>query len=91
VPRTTVRQSLGRDVDVDSRDAQGRTAVTAAVYANDLAVVEALIEAGADVDIQDDMRGDEALGVLVADEYLQRVTEREVGREGVVNDGVVDH
>ncbi len=47
---------LGHGVDVDSRDAQGRTAVTAAVYADDLETVETLIEAGADVDIQDDMR-----------------------------------
>ena len=34
---------------------------------------------------------DEPLGVLAADENLQRVTEREVGREGVVDDGVDDH
>jgi uncharacterized protein len=52
----SVRQVLGRGVDVDSRDAQGRTAVTAAVYAGNLEMVQALIEAGADVDIQDDMR-----------------------------------
>ena len=52
----SVRQLLGRGVDVDSRDAQGRTAVTAAVYADDLETVETLVEAGADVDIQDDMR-----------------------------------
>ena len=48
-------QLLGRGVDVDSRDAQGRTAATAAVYADDLEIVQALIEAGADVDIQDDI------------------------------------
>jgi len=52
----SVKQLLGRGVDVDSRDAQGRTAVTAAVYADDLEMVQTLIEAGADVDIQDDMR-----------------------------------
>ena len=52
----SVRQLLGRGVDVDSRDAQGRTAVTAAVYADDLEMVQALIEAGADVDLQDDTR-----------------------------------
>ena len=34
---------------------------------------------------------DEPLGVLAADEGLDRVTEREVRREGVVNDGVNDH
>lgn len=52
----SVRQLLGRGVDVDSRDAQGRTAVTAAVYADELEMVQALIEASADVDIQDDIR-----------------------------------
>jgi uncharacterized protein len=52
----SVGRLLGRSVDVDSTDAQGRTAVTAAVYADSLETVEALIEAGADVDIQDDMR-----------------------------------
>ena len=57
----SVRRLVGRGVDVDSRDAQGRTAVTAAVYANDLDVVQALIEAGADVDIQDDMRANALL------------------------------
>lgn len=59
----SVRRLLGRGVDVDSRDAQGRTAVTAAVYADDLAMVEALIEAGADVDIQDDMRTNAFLAI----------------------------
>lgn len=57
----TVRQLLRGGSDVDSRDAQGRTAVTAAVYANDLDVVQALVEAGADVDIQDDMRANALL------------------------------
>jgi len=57
----SVRQLIGRGVDVDSRDAQGRTAVTAAVYADDLELVQALIEAGADVDIQDDMRANALL------------------------------
>lgn len=52
----SVRRLLDRGVDVDSTDAQGRTAVTAAVYADDLEIVQALIEAGADVDIQDDIR-----------------------------------
>jgi len=34
---------------------------------------------------------EEPLGVLAADESLDGVTEREVGREGVVDDGVDDH
>src|SRR5262245_429663 len=57
----TLRQLLAGGVDVNSRDAQGRTAVTAAVYANDLDAVQALIEAGAEVDIQDDMRANALL------------------------------
>ena len=59
----SVRQLLGRGVDVDSRDAQGRTAVTAAVYTDDLEMVQALIAAGADVDIQDDMRTNAFLAI----------------------------
>ena len=34
---------------------------------------------------------DEPLGVLSADEHLEGVTERELWREGVVDDGVDDH
>jgi hypothetical protein len=34
---------------------------------------------------------DEALGVFAADEHLERVARREVGRERVVDDGVDDH
>lgn len=33
---------------------------------------------------------DEPLGILQADEHLERVTERKGGREGVVDDGVDD-
>jgi hypothetical protein len=34
---------------------------------------------------------DEALGVLAPDEHLERVSEREVGRESVVDHGIDDH
>jgi hypothetical protein len=34
---------------------------------------------------------DEPLGVLAPDEDLERVTQREVGREGVAHDGLADH
>lgn len=34
---------------------------------------------------------DESLGVLATDERLERVPERELGREGVVDDGVDEH
>ena len=34
---------------------------------------------------------DEALGVLAPDEHLELDAEREVGREGVIDDGVDDH
>src|SRR4029079_15754868 len=57
----SVRQLIGRGVDVDSRDAQGRTAVTAAVYADDLQLVQALIDAWGDGDIQDEMRANALL------------------------------
>ena len=33
----------------------------------------------------------EALGVLAADVDVERVAEREVGREGLLHDGVDDH
>jgi hypothetical protein len=32
-----------------------------------------------------------ALGVLAGDEHLDRIAEREVGREGVVDDGAHEH
>lgn len=44
------------EVDVNVRDARGRTALMAATYANQPAAVALLLEAGADVDLQDDMR-----------------------------------
>jgi hypothetical protein len=34
---------------------------------------------------------DEAFGVLASDEYLELDAEREVGREGIVNDGLDDY
>ncbi len=34
---------------------------------------------------------DESLGILAPDEQLERIPKREVGREGVVDDGVDDH
>ena len=59
----SVRQLLARGVDVNSKDAEGRTAVTAAVYADDLELVQLLIDAGADVDIQDNMRTNAFLAI----------------------------
>ena len=41
--------------DLNVRDARGRTALMAATYANQPAAVGLLLEAGADVDLQDDM------------------------------------
>lgn len=43
------------EFDLNVRDARGRTALMAATYANQPAAVELLLEAGADVDLQDDM------------------------------------
>ena len=34
---------------------------------------------------------DEPLSILAADEYLERVTDPDVGREGIVDDGVDDY
>ena len=49
-----VRRALSAGVDVDARDAGGRTAVTAAAMREHADVVRLLVEAGADVDLQDD-------------------------------------
>jgi ankyrin repeat protein len=43
------------ELDLNVRDAHGRTALMAATYANQPAAVELLLEAGANVDLQDDM------------------------------------
>ncbi len=43
------------ELDLNVRDARGRTALMAATYANQPQVVELLLSAGADVDLQDDM------------------------------------
>ncbi len=43
------------ELDLNVRDARGRTALMAATYANQPAAVKLLLEAGADVDLQDDM------------------------------------
>lgn len=43
------------DLDLNQRDRQGRTALMAATYANQPAAVALLLEAGADVDLRDDM------------------------------------
>ena len=46
--------ALADGLDVDGRDAQGRTAILAATVARQTAAVAALLDAGADVDLQDD-------------------------------------
>jgi len=43
------------EIDLNVRDARGRTALMAATYANQPGAVELLLWAGADVDLQDDM------------------------------------
>ena len=59
----TVRELLDRGVDVNERDASGRTAVTAAVYAGSPETVRALVRAGADVDLQDETRANAFLAL----------------------------
>ena len=44
------------ELDLNARDSRGRTALMTATYANQPAAVELLLKAGADVDLQDDMR-----------------------------------
>ena len=46
--------ALADGLDIDARDAQGRTAILAATVARQNAAVAALLDAGADVDLQDD-------------------------------------
>jgi ankyrin repeat protein len=43
------------ELDLDIRDDRGRTALMAATYANQPSAVALLLQAGADVDLQDDM------------------------------------
>jgi uncharacterized protein len=56
-----VRRLLANGVDVDTRDARGRTAVTAAALGEHVAVARELIRAGADVDLQDEERNNALL------------------------------
>src|SRR5687767_6257160 len=49
----SVRRILDAGVDVDARGPRGRTAVTAAAMAEQVDVVRLLVDAGADVNLQD--------------------------------------
>ena len=49
-----IRAALADGADIDARDADGRTAILAATIAGRTAAVEALIDAEANVDLQDD-------------------------------------
>lgn len=49
-----VRRAISAGIDVDARNASGRTAVTAAALGEHADVVRLLVDAGADVDLQDD-------------------------------------
>lgn len=51
--REAVARLLDQGANVDATDATGRTALVAAAYGNHVTVAEALIEAGADVNVQD--------------------------------------
>ena len=59
----TVSKLLARGADANERDAAGRTAVTAAVYAGSAEAVRALVTAGADVDLRDDSLSNAFLAV----------------------------
>jgi hypothetical protein len=49
----TVRREISAGIDVDTRDASGRTAVTAAALGEHADVVRLLVDADADVNLQD--------------------------------------
>ena len=51
-----IREWLDRGADIDAQDAQGRTAIMAATYADKPEAVRLLIEAGADIHKQDLMQ-----------------------------------
>lgn len=51
-----VQQLLAKGAGVRARDAEGRTALTAATYGNHVGAARLLIAAGADVNAQDNMR-----------------------------------
>ncbi len=51
-----VQQLISQKVDLDAVDERGRTAVMAATHGNHPAVVKLLIEAGANIHIQDNMK-----------------------------------
>ncbi len=51
-----VHSILATGVDIDAVDDRGRTAVMAATHGNHPSVVQALIEAGANIHIQDNMK-----------------------------------
>jgi ankyrin repeat protein len=52
----TIRQLLAAGARAQARDAQGRTALVAAVYGNHVEAARLLIEAGADVNAQDNLQ-----------------------------------
>jgi len=72
-----VSKLLARGANANERDAAGRTAVTAGVYAGSADAVRSLVAAGADVDVRDDSLSNAflALGetgnVAVLDEVLE--------------------
>lgn len=51
-----VRVLLDRGARVDATDAEGRTPLMIATYANDVETARVLVEAGADIDRRDDIR-----------------------------------
>ena len=51
----TVRELLRQGVDIEARDANGRTALLLATHANAIDAARVLIEAGADVNAKDDI------------------------------------
>lgn len=52
----TIKRLIEEGVDLNTKDAKGRTATMIATYNNDVETAKVLIKAGADVNIQDNMK-----------------------------------
>ncbi|MDQ0202002.1 ankyrin repeat protein [Neobacillus ginsengisoli] len=51
-----IRKLIKEGVSINAQDTKGRTATMIATYKNDIETAKVLIEAGADVNIQDNMK-----------------------------------
>lgn len=66
----TVADLIRSDAAINGKDSEGRTALMLAVYNNDAATAKVLLDAGADVDLQDHMKNNPFL-YAGAEGYLE--------------------